>query len=150
SSSGEEAAVSVTCPKVATMECSREFRFLSGRSPQFYTGMGAVSARNRQDPPESVCNRHQPIDASRSFRHDGRVGDEPAGNEPAPLIRPLDLAGDEPVASLRKRGRVWYFSFIDQDGRPSERKGCPDKRVTEELARAAESEAAKIKAGLVD
>src|SRR5271166_6166865 len=112
--------------------------------------MGAVSARNRQDPPESVCNRHQPIDASRSFRHDGRVGDEPAGNEPAPLIRPLDLAGDEPVASLRKRGRVWYFSFIDQDGRPSERKGCPDKRVTEELARAAESEAAKIKAGLVD
>ena len=54
------------------------------------------------------------------------------------------------MASLRKRGRVWYFSFIDQDGRPSERKGCPDKRVTEELARAAESEAARIKAGLVD
>jgi hypothetical protein len=54
------------------------------------------------------------------------------------------------VASLRKRGRVWYFSFINQDGRKTERKGCPDKHVTEELARAAESEAAKIKAGLVD
>ena len=54
------------------------------------------------------------------------------------------------MASLRKRGRVWYFSFINQDGRKIERKGCPDKRVTEELARAAESEAAKIRAGLVD
>ena len=54
------------------------------------------------------------------------------------------------MASLRKRGRVWYFSFINQDGRKTERKGCPDKHVTEELARAAESEAAKIKAGLVD
>jgi len=29
-------------------------------------------------------------------------------------------------------------------------KGCPDRRVTEELARAAESEAAKIKAGVID
>jgi integrase len=29
-------------------------------------------------------------------------------------------------------------------------KGCPDKRVTEEMARAAESEAAKVRAGLVD
>ncbi len=54
------------------------------------------------------------------------------------------------MASLRKRGRVWYFSFINQDGRKIERKGCPDKRVTEELARAAESEAAKIKAGVID
>ena len=54
------------------------------------------------------------------------------------------------MASLRKRGRVWYFSFINQDGRKIERKGCPDKRVTEELARAAESEAVKIKAGTID
>ncbi len=54
------------------------------------------------------------------------------------------------MASYRKRGKVWYFSFINQDGRPTERKGCPDRRVTEELARAAETEAAKIKAGLVD
>jgi integrase len=54
------------------------------------------------------------------------------------------------MASYRKRGKVWYFSFIDQDGRPTERKGCPDKTVTAELARAAESEAAKIKAGVID
>jgi hypothetical protein len=31
-----------------------------------------------------------------------------------------------------------------------ERKGCPDRRVTEDLARAAESQAAKIRAGLVN
>jgi integrase len=54
------------------------------------------------------------------------------------------------MASLRKRGRVWYFKFIDGDGRPVERKGCPDRRATEEMARAAESEAAKIRAGLTD
>src|SRR5271157_5688034 len=54
------------------------------------------------------------------------------------------------MASYRKRGKVWYFSFIDQDGRPTERKGCPDRHVTEELARAAESEAARVKAGVID
>ncbi len=57
---------------------------------------------------------------------------------------------DTAMASFRKRGRNWYFTFIDPDGRPTERKGCPDKRVTEELARAAESEAARIKAGTLD
>jgi integrase len=54
------------------------------------------------------------------------------------------------VASLRKRGRVWYFRFTDSDGVKRERKGCTDKRATEELARAAESEAAKVRAGLID
>ena len=54
------------------------------------------------------------------------------------------------MASYRKRGKVWYFSFINQDGRKTERKGCPDKRVTEELARDAESEAARIRAGVID
>lgn len=54
------------------------------------------------------------------------------------------------MASLRKRGKVWYYKFIDGDGRPSERKGCPDRRATEEMARAAESEAAKLRAGLID
>jgi integrase len=54
------------------------------------------------------------------------------------------------VASLRKRGRLWYFRFVDADGVKRERKGCPDKRATEELARAAESEAAKVQAGLID
>jgi integrase len=54
------------------------------------------------------------------------------------------------VASLRKRGRLWYFRFVDADGVKRERKGCTDKRATEELARAAESEAAKVRAGLID
>jgi integrase len=58
--------------------------------------------------------------------------------------------GDEFMASLRKRGRVWYYRFTDADGVKRERKGCTDKRATEELAHEAESEAAKIKAGLVD
>ena len=54
------------------------------------------------------------------------------------------------MASFRKRGKVWYFKFVDGNGSPSERKGCPDRRVTEEMARAEESEAAKVRAGLVD
>ncbi len=54
------------------------------------------------------------------------------------------------MASLRKRGRIWYFRYTDADGVKRSRKGCTDRRVTEELARAAEAEAAKIRAGLVD
>src|SRR4051794_17767404 len=54
------------------------------------------------------------------------------------------------MASLRKRGKNWYYSFVDAEGRRVERKGCSDKRATEELARAAEAEAAKIRAGLTD
>ena len=53
------------------------------------------------------------------------------------------------MASYRKRGKVWYFRFVDADGVKREEKGCTDKRATEELARDAESQAAKIKAGLV-
>jgi integrase len=45
---------------------------------------------------------------------------------------------------------VWYFRFVDADGVKVERRGCTDKRATEELARAAEQEASKIRAGLVD
>src|SRR5271157_2162071 len=54
------------------------------------------------------------------------------------------------MASLRKRGRVWYYRYSVADGVKHEVKGCSDRRVTEELARAAESEAAKIKAGVID
>ncbi len=54
------------------------------------------------------------------------------------------------MASLRKRGSIWYFRYTDADGVKQSRKGCSDKRTTEELARAAESEAAKVKAGLFD
>jgi integrase len=54
------------------------------------------------------------------------------------------------MASLRKRGRTWYYRFVDSDGVRHERKGCPDRRETEAMAAAAELEASKIKAGLID
>src|SRR5262245_24897276 len=54
------------------------------------------------------------------------------------------------MASLRKRGRVWYYRFVDADGVKREERGWPDRRATEEMARAAEAEAAKTRAGLID
>ena len=54
------------------------------------------------------------------------------------------------MSSIRKRGRVWYYRFVDADGVRHERKGCPDRRETESMAAAAESEAAKVQAGLID
>ena len=54
------------------------------------------------------------------------------------------------MASFRKKGRVWYFRFTDADGNKKERKGCPDRRATEDMAREAETEAARIRAGSLD
>lgn len=54
------------------------------------------------------------------------------------------------MASLRKRGKIWYFRFVDAEGVKQERKGCPDKRETERLAVEVEAEIARTKAGLVD
>ncbi len=54
------------------------------------------------------------------------------------------------MASTRKRGKNHYYSFTDADGRRVHRRGCSNKRVTEEMAREAESRVARIKAGLVD
>jgi integrase len=54
------------------------------------------------------------------------------------------------MASLRKRGKVWYYRFTDADGVKVERKGCADKRATEGMAHAAETEAARLKEGLID
>src|SRR5262249_55621612 len=54
------------------------------------------------------------------------------------------------MASLRKRGKVWYFRYTDANGVKVEKKGCTDRRVTEEMGRAAESEVARTKAGLTD
>ena len=51
------------------------------------------------------------------------------------------------MASFRKHGKNWYYRFTDADGIKRETEGCTDRRATEELARAAETEAAKIKAG---
>ncbi len=54
------------------------------------------------------------------------------------------------MSSVRKRGRVWYYRFVDADGVRHERKGCPDRRETEAMAAGAEAEAAKVRAGLTD
>jgi hypothetical protein len=54
------------------------------------------------------------------------------------------------MASFRKHGKVWYFRFVDGDGKKRDRKGCSDERATEDLARAAELKAAKIRSGDVD
>jgi integrase len=54
------------------------------------------------------------------------------------------------MASFRKKGKVWYYRFVNAEGAKRERRGCPDRRATEEMARAAESEAAKVRAGLID
>ena len=54
------------------------------------------------------------------------------------------------MASMRRRGKVWYFTTTDADGIRRERKGCPDRRATEEMARDAESLATRRRAGLID
>jgi hypothetical protein len=54
------------------------------------------------------------------------------------------------MASFRKHGKVWHYRFTDANGKKWEVKGCTDRRATEEFARAAESEAARTKRGLVD
>ena len=50
----------------------------------------------------------------------------------------------------RKLRRVWYFRYVDAEGVKCERRGCPDKKATEEMARDAENHAAKVRSGLVD
>ena len=54
------------------------------------------------------------------------------------------------MASFRKHGKIWYYRYTDAGGKKHERKGCSDRRETENLARAAETEAAKIRGGFVN
>jgi integrase len=54
------------------------------------------------------------------------------------------------MASLRKRSRNWFYRFTDADGVKVEKKGCPDRRATEEMAREAATQAARTRAGLID
>ena len=74
------------------------------------------------------------------------------GAERLDRARPLgsNLMERLDMASLRKRGKVWYYRFIDAEGVRRTVKGCRDKRATEDMARRAESEAARVRAGLVD
>ncbi len=54
------------------------------------------------------------------------------------------------MASLRKKGRVWYFRFTDAGGQKHEWKGCTDKRATQEMAAAVEVEMGRVRSGLSD
>jgi hypothetical protein len=47
------------------------------------------------------------------------------------------------------RGKAWYYRLTLADGRRVTRKGCTDMRATEQMV-AAETEQAKIRAGLVN
>ncbi len=54
------------------------------------------------------------------------------------------------MAEIRKRGKNWYYRYIDAEGKRVERKGCPDRRETLAMAAAAEAEAGRIRSGLSD
>ena len=54
------------------------------------------------------------------------------------------------MASLRKKGKVWYFRYTDADGVQRERPGCTDKRETEAMLADALVETAKIRNGYID
>lgn len=54
------------------------------------------------------------------------------------------------MASIRKKGQNWFYRFVDGEGKQRERKGCPDRRETERMAAAAETEAANIRRGFID
>src|SRR5438874_1578681 len=51
---------------------------------------------------------------------------------------------------LIQRGKVWYYRYTDANGKRVMRKGCTDRRVTEQMAAAATLEADKVRSGLVD
>ncbi len=51
------------------------------------------------------------------------------------------------MASFRKRGKLWYYRFTNADGDRVEEKGHWDLVTTRALARKAEDDAAKIRAG---
>jgi len=54
------------------------------------------------------------------------------------------------MASLRKRGHVWYYTYVDHNGHPTERKGCTDKRETDNMAKVAEVRARRIRNGEIN
>jgi integrase len=54
------------------------------------------------------------------------------------------------MASLRKRGRVWYVRHRDANGKQVETKAGPDKSVAQRIARELESRVSAIKAGVAD
>jgi integrase/recombinase XerC len=54
------------------------------------------------------------------------------------------------MASLRKRGKVWYVRFRDASGRQIEKKCGPDRSVAQRIANGLESQVHAIKTGVAD
>ena len=54
------------------------------------------------------------------------------------------------MASLRKKGKVWYVRVRDESGRQREIKAGPDKSVANQVKRDLESKTQRIKAGVLD
>ena len=60
------------------------------------------------------------------------------------------MRGDEGMASYRKKRGTWFYRYVDGAGRQVERKGHPDLVTTKLMAAKAESEAVKVRSGLID
>ena len=126
-------------PRLRRVGCSRG----SLRSRRCATGRAALP------PPDAIRGRFVLISGTdKAIIRESGTG--VVLTHARPLVRPPVEERDELMASLRKRGRVWYIRFTDADGVAHERKGCPDKRATEAMAAALEAEAARIRAGLTD
>src|SRR4051812_15955974 len=54
------------------------------------------------------------------------------------------------MASLRKKGKVWYIRVRDESGRQREVKAGPDKSVATQIKRDLEGKLQRIKAGTLD
>jgi hypothetical protein len=54
------------------------------------------------------------------------------------------------MASVRKKGKVWYYRFTDADGVRHELPGCTDKRETEAMLADALAEKSRIRNGYID
>jgi integrase len=54
------------------------------------------------------------------------------------------------MASYRRKNGVWYYRFVDGDGRQRERKGHADLITTKAMARKAEDATARVRSGLID
>ena len=54
------------------------------------------------------------------------------------------------MASLRKKGKVWYVRVRDESGRQRQVKAGPDKSVAQSIKRDLEGKIQRVKAGTLD
>lgn len=73
-----------------------------------------------------------------------------SGRHPASPRITFQMLGDRIMPYLRRKGKNWYYTITDIDGRQRERKGCANKRFTEEMAAEEAAEIARRKLGLFD